>query len=170
MASYQQGTAQIFGTSATSGTPPSYTVRDASNNTLGTGWVNPITSGVSVSHQAATETVTNESGDVVAVIGHGEYLEATFEFIPSGNSVANARKAATLFPLGATVETSGFDVIRMGPFADGLNVNSGGVAPETSRWIYMGGASDKLSSDGKATMTVPLRRYPSIVGGAAIVD
>ena len=169
MASYQQGTAQIFGTSATSGVPPTYTVYDATGTTLGSGWVNPITASVSVSHQASVETVTNESGDVVAVIGHGEYLEATFELIPSGSSVANARKAATLFPLGSTVVTAGFDVIRMGPFADGLNV-AGGSAPETSRWLYNGGATDKITSDGKAGLSVPLKRYPYIVGGAAIVD
>lgn len=169
MAATQQGTAQIFGTSAANGVPPTFTVYDATGTTLGAGWVSPIVSGLSVSHQAEVDTVKNESGEVVAVIGHGEYLEATFEFIPSGSSLANARLAGRLWPLGASVVTAGFDVVKMGPFADGLNV-AGGSAPETSRWIYMGGASERLSSDGHATVSVPLKRYPGIVGGTAITD
>ena len=169
MAATQQGSAVIFGISAASGTPATFTVYDASGTTLGAGYVSPIITGANVNHSAEVDTIKSDSGEVVAVIGHGEFLEATFECIPSGTTVANARKAAVLPPLGATVITAGFDVIRMGPFADALNV-AGGSPPENSRWIYMGGGSVRESSDGHATLSLPLKRYPGIVGGAAIID
>ena len=170
MSAATQGKAPIFGVSATAGTPPTFTIYDQSGSSLAAGYINPITSSASVTHSASTDTVTNESGDVVAVIGHGEYLEATFELVPVGaTTVADARKAATLPPLMSSIVTAGFDVIRMGPFTDGLNVaGTGGV--ENSRWIYNGGGSVKISSDGHATVSLPLRRYPGIVGGTAIVD
>ena len=169
MSAATQGSAVIFGVSATSGTPPTYTIYDQSGTTLGSGYVSPTTSGASLIHSASTDTVTNESGDVIAVVGHGEYLECTFDLIPTGTTAANARKGATLPPLMSSVVTAGFDVVRIGPFADGFNV-AGGSVPETSRWLYYGGGSVKISSDGHATVSLPLRRYPGIVGGAAIID
>lgn len=168
MAYAQQGSAVLFGTNATSGTPPTFTLYGQAGTTV-SGYAAPIVSGANVSHQAANETITNESGEIVAAIAHGEYLECTFDLIPSGADLATARLTSRLPAVGSTMVTAGFDVIPMGPFTDGLNV-AGGSAPETSRWIYVGGGSIRLSSEGHATLSLPMKRYPSIVGGTAIVN
>lgn len=168
---YVGGKAVIFGTSATSGTPISFTIKTpGSGSTSLTGYVYPIITGVNVSHQAETDMIKNESGDVVAVITHGEYLEATFECVPSGGTLADARTSATLPALGSTVIITGADVIPIGSFADGINVTDGDSTTIGKRWIYLGGGTVRTSSDGHATMSLPLKRFPGVTGGTAIVD
>lgn len=170
MPNTSQGGAVIFGISSTSGTNPTLQIYKPDGSDFLTAYVSPNISGVSVQHAVRSEPIIGDAGDPVAIIGNGDYLEATFECIPFGTTTANARKSAMLPPTGSSVVTTGFDIIPQGPFADGFNVNAGGAAPETSRWLYFGGGSIKISSDGKATVSLPLKRYPKIVGGVAIVD
>lgn len=163
----QQGGAIQFGTEAAQGTPVTFTIYNQAGTSLGSGYVMPTVNNYSITHNAEIARSKDGSGEINHIIGHGEYLEATFELVPKGDSLANSRKAMTAPPLLSTVVIAGAPVFPMGPFADAVNV-AGGSAPETSRWIYEGGASDRITSDAPAAVSMTLRRYTKIVGGAAI--
>lgn len=120
------------------------------------GYVMPIVSGISITHQGASDTVMNGDGEIVGAGAWGEYFEATFTLIPSGASNAEALKAATLPQLMSTVTITGGDAIQAGTQTSIIN------GATTGRWLYMGGGALSLSQDGQASMTLPLRRYPSI--------
>ncbi len=168
MAYASQGTAPLFGTSATVASPITFTIYNQSNTSLGSGYVMPTVTGWNVTHQADNIKTKDSHGNIQSTTGHGEYLECQFDLVPDGTSLANSRLASTLPPIMSTVVISGADVFPSGPFADAINV-AGGSAPETSRWIYEGGGSVRQSNDGHAVVSITLRRYPNIVGGTAIV-
>lgn len=159
-----QGAAPIFGSAGIT-----FTIYDQAGTTLGSGFVMPTVSGFNLTHNGEVARTKNASGDVDAVTGSGEFIECAFTLLPTGTSAANALKSSLLPPLMSTVVISGAKVIRVGPFTDAINV-AGGSAPENSRWIYEGGGSVQFSSEGHATLNVTLRRYPGIVGGAAITS
>lgn len=152
-----QGTVPIRGTSATVGSPITFTILGPGGTApIASGYVTPIVSGITITHQGSSDTVLNGDGEIVGVGAWGEYFEATFTLIPVGASEAAARLSATLPPLMSTVEIAAADPIQAG------SVSSIIVASGTSRWLYVGGGSLSLSQDGQATMTLPLRRYPSV--------
>lgn len=162
-----QGTVPIRGTSAAVGTPVTFTITTAAGGSI-SGYVMPITSGIQITHTASRDNVIDGDGEVVGVGAWGEYLEATFTLIPSAATLANARISATLPTVLSTVAITGADVIAVGPFADAINVTSGD--PGGNKWIYEGGGSLSVTAGGQTTMTLPLRRYPEIAGGTAIVS
>ena len=167
MAYATQGTAPLFGTSASNGSPITFTIYDQAGTTLGAGYVMPVVGGFNVTHNADNIRTKDASGDIQSTTGHGEFLECQFDLIPDASSPANSRLASRIPPLMSTVVISGADVIACGPFADSINV-AGGSPPETSRWIYEGGGSIRMTQDGIAAVSLTLRRYPKIVGGTAI--
>ena len=120
------------------------------------GYVSPIVSGITITHQGSSDTVLNGDGEIVGVGAWGEYFEATFTLIPAGTSAANALISATLPPLMSVVTITGADVVQVGSLTSVVN------AATTARWLYVGGGSLSFTQDGQATMTLPLRRYPSI--------
>ena len=167
MASYAQGKAVVFGTSATSSTPGTFTLYPpTAGSTAVTGYVAGTVSGINVNHAAESSMIKNQDGDVDAVITHGEYLEATFEIIASGTTKDLVKLHASLPEANSTLAISGLEIIPMGPFSDGLNV-SGASLPLMARWIYTGGASVRLSTDGHATISLPVKRFPALVGATA---
>ncbi len=152
------------------GTPPTLTVYNRSNTSLGSAWIVPLIQSFSLSLKSVVDgdMTVDYSGDVAAVHWSGQYLEATMRVKPFGSTLADAIKSAHGLDHGYSVVTAGFVVIPCGPFADALNV-AGGSAPETSRWIYMGKPID-LTGGQAAEQTITLRRFPKIIGSTAIVS
>ena len=171
MASQTQGAANGFGTyggSAGSRTPVSFTVFNASNTSLGAGFVMPTVDGFTLTQNYETANTRLGNGDYDSHTVHGEYLEMSCDLVFVGSSEANLALAERGFPPGSTISISGAPIRSMGSFTDAINV-AGGSAPETSRWHPMPGMSIRRTSSGTSTGSVTLRRYPGIVGGAAIV-
>lgn len=171
MASQTQGAANGFGTyggSAGARTPVSFTVYNASNTSLGAGFVMPTVDGFTLTHNYETANTRLGNGDYDSHTVHGEYLEMSCDLVFVGSSEANLALAERGFPPGSTISISGAPVRSMGSFTDAINV-AGGSAPETSRWHPMPGMTIRRTSTGTSTGSVTLRRYPGIVGGAAIV-
>lgn len=158
MAVTLQGKGLVFGT------PASYTAYDTNNNSLGAGYISPATEGVSVTHNADVERIQDSDGDYCGIILTGEYVECTFDLRPEGTSVANAKLAATIIPIGGTVAITGMPIIAVGEFSDVFNTDSG----ETNKWVYEGGASLRGTNTGKYMVTLPLRRYGGIAPAAAL--
>jgi hypothetical protein len=171
MASQTQGAANGFGTyggTAGSRTPVSFTVYNASNTSLGAGFVMPTVDGFTLTHNYETSNTRLGNGDYDSHTVHGEYLEMSCDLVFVGSSEANLALAERGFPPGSTIVISGAPVRSMGSFTDAINV-AGGSAPETSRWHPMPGMTIRRTSTGTSTGSITLRRYPGIVGGAAIV-
>lgn len=171
MASQTQGAANGFGTyggTAGSRTPVSFTVYNASNTSLGAGFVMPTVDGFTLTHNYETANTRLGNGDYDSHTVHGEYLELSCDLVFVGSTELNQALAERGFPPGSTISISGAPIRSMGSFTDAINV-AGGSAPETSRWHPMPGMSIRRTSSGTSTGSVTLRRYPGIVGGAAIV-
>jgi hypothetical protein len=163
----QQGGGIQFGTEATQGTPVTFTIYGADGTTALSGYVMPTTNNYSLTHNAEVARSKDGSGDINHVIAHGEYLEASFELVPFGTSMANSLKALTTPALLSSVSIAGAPIIAMGSWANAINV-AGGSAPETHKWIYEGGGSVRLTSDAPASLSLTLRRYRKVAGGAII--
>lgn len=146
------------------GTPASFTAYDTSNVSLGAGYISPATESASVTHNADVERVQDSDGDFAAVIMTGEYVECAFDLRPEGTSVANAKLAATLPPIGATFQITGMPIIAVGAFVDVFNTDGS----DAKKWIYEGGGQLRMTNTGKAMVSLTLRRYQGITPGAAI--
>lgn len=171
MAANTQGAANGFGTyggSSGSMTPITFTVYDAAGTTLGSGFVMPTVEDFSLTHNFDVSNTRKGNGDYDSHTVSGGYVEAQFTLAFTGSSAANQAAGERGFPEGSTVVISGAPVRACGPWSDCLNVTSGGL-PDTARWHPMPGMSFRRSSTGPSTGTITMRRYPGIVGGAAIV-
>ena len=161
-----QGSAPRFGTSAAAATPITFTIYNQANTSLGAGFVMPSVNGWNLTHPAETARTKDSNGDITAVTGHGEMLECQFDLLPIGSSLPNMRLSMTLPPLMSTVAIAGADIFAAGPFADAINTDGS----STQRWIYEGGGNVSTTNEGHARLSLTLRRYPGITGGAAITD
>lgn len=126
------------------------------------GYVSPNLQSLRVNHTADAERVKGQSGKTTGLIYEDDVLECTFEVIPEGTTVANAKKSAGLPAAGTAFTISGLPVFEMGGFADALN-DAG-----TNPWIYEGGGSITLIAAGKSTLTLPMKRYPQVASGTAV--
>jgi hypothetical protein len=153
--------AKIFGTSKTT-TPVSFTQYLANTTEItGSGFIMPTVSNYDLTHNASSIQSSNGSGDIDASATYGEFLEATFELVPQGTTIGNAELSCRIPQLGSTFVIANANVVSCGSFADAINSGSG------SRWIYEGGGSLRASSDGFATVSLTLRRYPNIAATTA---
>lgn len=158
-----QGAAPLFGAGA-----PTFVLKTAANVDV-SGYIMPTVTGYNITHNVGSAETKDESGDIDAVTFHGEYIECAFTLLPTGATSANALASATIPQPGATMTVTGGPIMKVGSFDDALNVGTGSL-PATARWIYVGGGSIQRSSDGHATLNLTFRRYPLIVGGAAITS
>lgn len=126
------------------------------------GYVSPNLQTLRVNHTADADRIKGQTGKTTGLIFEDDVLECTFEVIPEGTTVANAKKSAGLPAAGTAFTLSGLPVIEMGGFADALN-DAG-----TSPWIYEGGGSINMMANGKSTLTLPLKRYPQITSGTVV--
>lgn len=128
------------------------------------GYVSPNLQGLDISHKASVDRVPNQSGDTGCIIITDEYIEVAFDFFPQGSTLTFALASAQIPQAGASAQISGLPIIKLGPFADGLNTNGATTNP----WIYEadGGLNGKAKEkwDGKITM----RRYVAITNATAI--
>ena len=169
---YTQGGAVIGSIAATPGTPPTMTIYDHQNNSLGSAWIlSDAIESVSLSPNASSSETMNYDGNIVAVHWSGEYLEASFRirpFAPTGVSDVATRaalvKTAYVLRFGYTAVVTGMPVIAAPPFTDALNVTTGD--PGGNRWIVTSNALE-ISASSPAGRTISFRRYPKIVGGVA---
>jgi len=173
MSAQTQGAAVGFGTyggSSGSMTPITFTVYDASNTSLGAGFVMPTVDGFSISQPGDLVNTKTGRGDIDSHTVSGEYLACTFDLVFVGSTAANQALAERGFPPGATVSIAGAPVRPMGSFSDALNVASSGSLPDTARWHPIPpGVSINRRSGATSTGSVTMHRYPLIAGGAAIV-
>lgn len=123
-----------------------------------TGTVSRNIESLDVVANANVNEVNNASGEVGAIFLHGDYLEVNWNFIPDGATIAQAKINAALPQAGSRMEVSGFPVIEMGPFTDGLNTDSG----NTQDWVVMPGARAVGSKTGPWTCNFTARRYINI--------
>lgn len=129
------------------------------------GYVCPNIQGLEFSHKGKVEKIPDQSGNTGAIIAFDDYIEVTFDFIPQGTSEANARTSALIPQLLATATITGFPIIKLGPFTDGLNTDGGSTQP----WIYEGDGSGSGNAESHWTGKVTLRRYVSITNTAAVI-
>jgi hypothetical protein len=160
----QTGKTHLYGVPATF-------VFYSANGIVVSGYVTPNLQSGSLSHSVEVDKIKSTTGEFTGLIHHGEALSCTFDCIPEGSvldvgTFAGPVLSARLPAVGGNVVITGLPILAAGSFADAFNVNTAGSAPETSRWIYEGGGSIKGSSDSHWTMTLPLMRYPGIVGAA----
>jgi len=123
------------------------------------GYVSPNVQSLKVSHSADRIAVKSMAGVTTGLIFNDDQLECTFEVIPEGTTIANAKLAAGIPAAGTSFTISGLAVITCGGIADALN----------GLWIYEGGGSVNGVSDDKWTLTMPMKRYPGISSGTAII-
>ena len=125
------------------------------------GYISPNLQGGSLSTTADDDEIKGQTGKVTGLIAENDMLECSFDFIPEGSTVANAKLAAGLPPLNSPVTITGLPVIAAAGYADAYNTAAGGP------WFYKSGRINHLA-DGKWTATMTLKRYPAITSGTAI--
>jgi hypothetical protein len=123
------------------------------------GYVSPNLQSLRAVHNADVDRIKGQSGKTTGAIYEDDTFECTFEFIPEGTTVANAKLSAGLPAAGTGFTLSGLAVVTMGGTADIFN---------SALWIYEGGGQLNGAADGKWTATLPLRRYPQITSLTAI--
>ena len=154
-----KGLALVYGAK---GTIKLYTVNDVGALVaLTTGTITTIES-YDVTHEADVEQIKNSSGEVVAQVSANERVSLNVTFIPSADTFANAKIAASLPKVNGYAEIASSD----GPSA-GTGITVGGVSLDGT-YVYSGGGSVKFTSSGKAMVTVTVTKYPSLAGNAAV--
>lgn len=153
-----QGVAYVFGSPAT------ITLFNAADsaNTIFTGVTSTANEGFDLSHECDTEEVKNTSGEVVGHIVSNNRLSLNVNCIPSGASAANALITSFLADGNGTAVIAGAKEVTCGGVANAINTAASG------KWIYAGGGSVKFTNAGKAMVTLPLKKYPSITAGTAL--
>jgi hypothetical protein len=153
-----QGVAYVFGSPAT------ITLFNAADsaNTIFTGVTSTANEGFDISHECDTEEVKNTSGEVVGHIVSNNRLSLNVNCIPSGSTAANALITSFLADGNGTAVIAGAKEVTCGGVANAINTAASG------KWIYAGGGSVKFTNAGKAMVTLPLKKYPSITAGTAL--
>jgi hypothetical protein len=153
-----QGVAYVFGSPAT------ITLFNAADsaNTIFTGVTSTANEGFDLSHECDTEEVKNTSGEVVGHIVSNNRLSLNVNCIPSGSTAANALITSFLADGNGTAIIAGAKEVTCGGVANAINTAASG------KWIYAGGGSVKFTNAGKAMVTLPLKKYPSITAGTAL--
>lgn len=122
-------------------------------------YVSPNIQSLRVSHTAEVDRIKGQDGKYSGLIGDGDMLECEFTVIPEGTNGGNARISATLPAVLDCFVITGLPIIAAGEFQDALNTD----ATNTQPWVYEGGGSINMTNTEKATMTLPLKRYPGIL-------
>jgi len=153
-----QGVAYVFGSPAT------ITLFNAadSTTTIFTGVTSTANEGFDLSHECDTEEVKNTSGEVVGHIVSNNRLSLNVNCIPSGSTAANALITSFLADGNGTAVIAGAKEVTCGGVPNAINTAASG------KWIYAGGGSVKFTNSGKAMVTLPLKKYPSITAGTAL--
>lgn len=155
----QQGTAHLFGVPAT------MTIYDPDNTAMATAFITPNIKGIKINHAGEVQKIKSTTGEITGVIGSGDYLTCTFDYVFEGTTLANAKASAQIPQLMSTVAITGLPIIAMGPFTDAFNTDAG----NTQRWIYEGGASGDYKDSAAGTGSITLSRYAGIAATTAAI-
>lgn len=155
----QQGTAHLFGV------PAVMTFFDPDNTAMATVYVTPNIQGIKINHSGEVQKIKSTGGEITGLIGSGDYITCSFDYIFEGTSIANAKASAQIPQLLSTCTVTGLPIIACGPFIDGFNTDAG----NTQRWIYEGGGSGDYKNAAAGTGTVTLNRYINITATAAAI-
>jgi hypothetical protein len=148
-----KGLALVYGAR---GTIKLYTVNDAGALVaLTTGTITTMES-YDITHEADVEQIKNSSGEVVAQVSANERISLNVTFIPSADTFANAKIAASLPKVNGYAEIASSD----GPTVGGVSLDG--------TYVYSGGGSIKMTSSGKAMVTITVTKYPSLAGNATV--
>lgn len=127
--------------------------------------VSPNLQGGSLSVQGEDDEIKNQVGEVTGLIGSNTTLEATFDFIPEGATIANAKVSTTLPQINSPVTITGMAIVPCGQFADAYNTNGSNTQP----WFFKSGRINH-QADGKWTASITLKRYFLITSGTPIIS
>jgi len=155
----QQGTAHLFGVPAT------MTFFDPDNTAMATVYVTPNIQGIKINHSGDVQKIKSTGGEITGLIGSGEFITCSFDYIFEGSTLANAKASAQIPQLLSTCTITGLAIIACGPFVDGFNTDSA----NTQRWIYEGGGAGDYKNAAAGTGTVTLNRYVNIAGTSAAI-
>jgi len=148
-----KGLALVYGAR---GTIKLYTINDAGALVaLTTGTITTMES-YDITHEADVEQIKNSSGEVVAQVSANERISLNVTFIPSADTFANAKIAASLPKVNGYAEIASSD----GPTVGGVSLDG--------TYVYSGGGSIKMTSSGKAMVTITVTKYPSLAGNATV--
>jgi len=157
-----QGVAYVFGSPATI---ELFSSTDITTSIFTGSLTSTANEGYDLSHECDTEEVKNTSGEVVGHIVSNNRLSLNVNCIPSGASAANALITAFLADGNGTVVISGAKNVNCGGVTNAINT---GGSPPSGKWIYAGGGSVKFTNSGKAMVSLPLKKYPSITAAIAL--
>lgn len=131
--------------------------------TLGTAYVSPLISDISVSIGGTIKEFVDYTGEYAAFEVSGEYADVTFTLIPTGSSKANALLASHQFRNGTPFEISGAPRLKLyghtpenSPVTDdllGYNVAGSGKIG------FLQSMETRMSLEGETTGTITLRIY-----------
>lgn len=155
----QQEKAHLFGVPAT------MTMYDPDTTAMATAYVTPNIQGIKINHSADVQKIKGTTGEITGLIGSGEYLTCSFDYIFEGSSLANAKASAQIPQLLSTCAITGLPIIACGPFTDGFNTDGA----NTQRWIYEGGGSGDYHNAAAGTGTITFNRYINITGTTAAI-
>jgi len=148
-----KGLALVYGAR---GTIKLYTINDAGALVaLTTGTITTMES-YDITHEADVEQIKNSSGEVVAQVSANERISLNVTFIPSADTFANAKIAASLPKVNGYAEIASSD----GPTVGGVSLDG--------TYVYSGGGSIKMTNSGKAMVTITVTKYPSMAGNATV--
>ena len=154
-----KGLALVYGTKAT------VKVYDSANVLLLAAGIATLES-MDITHECDSEQIKNSSGEVVANVSAGDRLSATFNIIPSGATVGDAKLAAAITKGNGRVNVTSADAVNIGSdFTAGPPVT--GSDSINGDWIYIGGGSLKFTQSGKAMLSLPCVKYAGINGATA---
>lgn len=128
------------------------------------GYVSPNLTTLRLSHAAEVDNIKGQTGKTTGSISEDDTLECTFDFLPEGTTIANAKLSAGLPAANSGFTITGLPIIACGGFTDALNTNAGNTQP----WIYQGGGTINGPADGKWTATLPMKRFLQITSATAI--
>src|SRR5687768_8196567 len=117
--SVHAGTGHIegFGTAA-------LVLNDAAGSAVA-GYISPNLQSLKVTHNAGSvNEIKGQTGVVTGLLINDEMIECTFDFIPEGTTIANAKLSARLPEVGTRVNTANLPVVAIGSFADALNATT----------------------------------------------
>jgi hypothetical protein len=165
MAEVLHGKGYIFGAK-----PSTFVLYPNDNAAAVEGYVVPSIEGANLTYSANLEEVMNDDGEIVATIHTGGYIEASFDLLPEGATIADAKSSARIPEKGDTLVITGMPVVACGPFSDAFNVTTGGGTILDNRWVAVGNGSLRLVKAGKATATAVFRRYENIAPTVGITS
>jgi len=155
--------ATLIGRGVVTGFAGAATITWPNGDTI-SGTVTRNTESLDVSVQGNLREQENNANEVTSLVGSRDLLELSWNFVPDGATIAAGVLSAGVPQSGARMEVSGFPIIKMGSFSDGLNTNAG----NTQDWIIQPNARIVGSKDGPWAVQFSARRYLGITDATPV--